>query len=208
MIASKIGSVYEVRLPGGIDNFLKRMSLILSLGIEYGLELTPLECLNLAGYTPQMLFWIIWPLIVVGMILAGCALSYRLFDRSNLEWRNVARSAAPVTTQLLFFIYPIVTRHAFEAFSFYPFEDGSWLRADVRIIKGSPQHTQATVVAGLGIALYPIGLLVLCACLLFIVRDNITSGRPSNLSTAISFLHSEYRVGFFWCASLPERHTP
>ena len=59
------------------------------------------------------------------------------------------------------------------------------------------------------IVLYPIGLLLLNAALLFSVRRAICSEEPTALSTAIAFLHREYDVrrGLYWweCAEMLRR---
>ena len=110
----------------------------------------------------------------------------------------VLLAAAPVSLQFLFLVYPLVTQHAFEAFSFHDFEQGSWLRADVRIQRGTPDHAAATTVANIAIGLYPVGLLLGFGALLLHVRAVILSGDTSRLREATAFLHGEYRELFYW----------
>ena len=54
------------------------------------------------------------------------------------------------------------------------------------------------MVAAVAIVVYPIGLLVLNACLLFCARKAIIAGEPTPLANAIHFLHSEYEADYFW----------
>ena len=83
---------------------------------------------------------------------------------------------------------------AFEAFSCFVFENGSgFLVTDVAIQCYTPAHEKAKAVASLAIAIYPIGLLVLNAFLLFRTRRAITQGTPTKLSEAIRFLHRDYK---------------
>jgi hypothetical protein len=48
------------------------------------------------------------------------------------------------------------------------------------------------------ILIYPIGLLLVNAALLFAARKAIQSRRPTALSRAIAFLHREFKPQFFW----------
>ena len=83
---------------------------------------------------------------------------------------------------------------AFEAFSCFVFENGEgFLVTDVAIQCYTPAHEQAKAVASLAIALYPVGLLVLNALLLFRTRHAIMHGTPTKLSEAIRFLHRDYK---------------
>ena len=94
--------------------------------------------------------------------------------------------------------YPLVTNLAFDAFSCYQFEDTQWLKADVSIQCHTAKHDEAIALAVITIIVYPVGLLVLFAGLLFCARRAITSNRPTPLSKATSFLHREYETNIFW----------
>ena len=49
MIASKLDNVYELRMPEEVRDVYLAVSRVLTLGIEWGLELTPLECFGLGA---------------------------------------------------------------------------------------------------------------------------------------------------------------
>ena len=198
MIATKISSVYEVRLPEEVGLLLDHMSIVITFGIDLGLAATPLECVGLAGYTTRMLFWIVMPLALIFLILLATSVWLR-FRRHQVTCSSVLLAAAPLVLQTLFVIYPIVSRIAFSAFSFYEFKDGSsFLRADVDIKLGSAEHTRAMNVAILGIVLYPVGMPVFFGVLLWCAREAIVSGQPTPLSSATRFLHGDYKALFFW----------
>lgn len=92
--------------------------------------------------------------------------------------------------------YPIVTNKAFEAFSYYTFDDGfSCLVADVAISCGTNEHRQVRAIAAIAIFVYPVGLLLLNGFLLLAARKAILQGQPTELSKAIDFLHHEYTPG-------------
>ena len=83
---------------------------------------------------------------------------------------------------------------AFDAWSCYTFIDSEWLQDDVRIQCGSDEHWRVKAVAIVAVILYPVGLLVLNAALLFSARNAILADRPTGLSRSISFLYREYKV--------------
>ena len=83
---------------------------------------------------------------------------------------------------------------AFEAWSCYKFVDSEWLQQDVSIECGTDAHWRVKVVAIIAIILYPAGLLILSAALLFFARHAILKEQPTALSQSIAFLHQEYEV--------------
>ena len=204
MITTQVGSVYEVRLPEDVQRLLVRMATVVTLGIEVILRTTPLSCVGLPGYVPQLLFWMLTPMVLVLLILCVTLLWLAVQPQKLTRWRQaVLLKAAPLVLRLLFFMYPIVTQEAFKAFPCYTFDAGeptetSWLRADVSIECYTDDHTSAKALALLAIVLYPLGLLLLFARLLYLARGAITSGRPTPLSTALGFLHREFEPRFYW----------
>ena len=208
MIATQVGSVYEVRLPQDVQQLLSSMSVVVTLGIDLGLRTTPLACFGLPGYIPQLLFWMITPLFLVGLILVGAVVlasrEAEEEEKQTTRWAHaVLFKAAPVVLRLLFLVYPIVTQEAFKAFSCYEFDEGSpsatgWLRADVSIECGSDEHAAAEGIALLAILMYPVCLTGTFAVLLIYARDAIISSTKTKLSKALRFLYCEFETRFFW----------
>ena len=198
LIAVKIDDVYDINMPNDIKEIYRRISVFCTLGIDFALETTRLECLNVSGYTAELVFWIVLPFVIVGFVVLGSFCWLKL-QRQSAGLITTLEKATQPSLKFLFLMYPVLTRKAFQAFACYDFEDGnSYLRADVSIVCGTDEHTQAKSMAMLAILLYPIGQFVAFAILLFLSRDAITSGTPSRLSTAIAFLHREYVPRFFW----------
>ena len=204
MIATKIPIVYEVTFPEDVMRFLDAMSTIVTIGVDFAVAAAPFECVGLEGYTRQMLFWLLMPLITVLIILVGTTTILIVHQwrcglgTINLTPLTVLYTAAPVALNFLFIVQPIVTRNAFSAFSFHETDEGSWLRTDVRIERGSPEHSQASRVAVIAILAYPVGNTILFGALLWRARAAILSGQTTGLSNAIHFLHGDYRPSFFW----------
>jgi hypothetical protein len=94
---------------------------------------------------------------------------------------------------------------AFEGFACHEFEPvgdtpaRSWLRADVSIECGTPEHASVTMVAWVAIVLYPIGVWLGCLVLLWNASTAIMCGELTPFSRSISFLYKEYQVTTYWC---------
>ena len=109
------------------------------------------------------------------------------------------RAVAPLLLWLLFILYPVVTNVAFEAFPCHELDGGvGWLIADVAIDCESDEHVTVQLLAWLAIVVYPIGMWVLAASLLFKIRDDVNEGRESKLRAATAFLHKEYVPTAYW----------
>ena len=121
MIATQVDNVYEVRSPEAVKTMLHQVSRALTLGIDVGLEATPLKCFGLGGYTAEMLFYMFVPMALLGLlfVVTIVRLAYQARCGNGAITRlALLQMTAPYSLQLLFLMYPIVTRNAFEAFSF------------------------------------------------------------------------------------------
>ena len=195
-IASRVETVYDVHLPAGVRELLTTVQFTISFGFE-GI---PLACIGASGYISRLTSWILLPLVIVAIILCHGGGRAFLVARGRAVRTALLQSTAPAMLRICFLAYPIVTNVACEAFACYTFEHvGSYLIADVSIVCGSPEHATAQDLAWFAIFLYPVGLLVLNGGLLTLAREAILSEKPSLLSRAIGFLHSEYLpVMYLW----------
>ena len=214
-IATQIPDVYVgLTLPMSVRQLLARFQIAVTLGFSDELLVGPLKCLGGDGYASQLLAYILAPLVPVALVIlvyaarasregpntvqpAGCAaLIWRCADGIG----DVLIRSAPFALRIAFFAYPFVSRKAFAVFSCHDFgvEVGKWLVADVGLQCGSPEHESAKHLALFGICLYPVGLLLMNAALLFCARRSIRRGLPSMLADAIAFLHHEFQPQFFW----------
>ena len=73
----------------------------------------------------------------------------------------------------------------------------SFMRDDLRIQCGSPDHDDAVSLAYLAIFLYPIGIPLLYLLLLMSAREAIRADRPTRLSSALSFLHRDFEARMY-----------
>ena len=192
---AQVPTVYEVELPMDMERLLDSFTVVVSFGFSY--VSTPLQCLRLDGYRAELLFWIICP---IALILAGVlfALGGMLFAHKRSR-EALLKLSLPWILRLLFFIYPLVTTVAFDAFPCFEFEDGSrFLKKDVSIECDTAEHEVAKWLACVAIVIYPVGIFVLFASLLGYVRRDVQNAEPTMLKKATAFLHDDYEPHLFW----------
>ena len=145
-----------------------------------------IACFGFASFTSQLLFRATVPLLFV-----AATVGYYYW------WRHKLADALPFALWLTFLVFSLVSSPAFQAFNCEALDDGhSYLRADYsqactekdkqgRDVE-HPAYTRLKVVATLIILLYPVGIPLSYAILLF------TSRRVS-LSSELGFLTANYR---------------
>ena len=133
--------------------------------------------------------------------------------------------ALPIALTILFLAYPTVSSQAFLAFNCVPFDGepvGPWhnrtvlpdgahnyyLGTDLGVFcyteageqtTYSPEYQRVRSLASLAIALYPIGVPVAYAVLLFWCYGELRTGRPiATLARALRFLYREYVPRNLW----------
>ena len=82
-----------------------------------------LACLGFfgGGFLGRLVFWCLAPLVLVVCIVTGSAC--HLLARRRLSRATLLQAALPLGLQLLFIMYPIVSRVAFEAYSCVEFDN-------------------------------------------------------------------------------------
>ena len=194
MIAVKIDVVYDVELPAQVKRLLSSFEIAVSFGFNGAGAV--LECLDLRGYRRALTFYMVAPAAMAVAIVIGSL--GRLACARNFTATALLQTAVPALLKLIFLAYPFVTNAAFDAFYFYRFDDGAWLRADVDIKVGTAAYDEVRTLAWIAILMYPIGLLTLVATLLLASRRPIRTRRPTGLSRAIAFLHKEFDTEHYW----------
>ena len=227
-LATKVSSVYDVLLPRAVNIFFLTVEGFFSFGIDSpAISSTPLECMGLNGYTYKLIAYMVLPpavifVVVLAVFVSTCAskpkrtvvqLQFTSKDKEedhgggfHLKQSVEAEreptffeKTLPAVMTLLFLLYPLVTKVAFDGFPCYYFEDGTkgWLRKDVLLQCHAPDQRPMLLV-WLAVGLYPIGITVFCGLLLLKASTAIIAGEETPLSRAISFLHREYVPTAFW----------
>ena len=131
------------------------------------------------------------------------------FVRQVLLW-----SVRPIL-YITFLAFPMTASVAFQSFSCEGFDGGAYyLRADysvrcsdVRSGYTSPPHEAIKALAWLAIGIYPCGVPALYTLLLLSQRSALLDDRPTVLTSALSFLHKDYRKAWYlW--EVVEVHAP
>ena len=162
-LATKVSPVYEVVLPPDVNRFLESLSGFFSFGFDSPtLSSTPLECMGLNGYTYKLIAYMILPPVLVLIVVLVVMCSSCRAKKSSVRARTATEGrkeadhgggfhlessdeperaptfferTLPAVLTLLFVLYPMVTKVAFDGFPCYSFEDGTkgWLRKDVSL---------------------------------------------------------------------------
>ena len=184
-----MGPVYDIILPPDVQQLLNELSFGISLGLEGSTAL--LTCGGLQGFLWRLVFWMLVPLVFVGVCLVVSALGLVRTHR-DLTLKSLFERALPLIVRILFLMYPIVANAAFEAFSCYDFDEGSYLVADVSVDCWTDEYYATVWVAAWVAIVYVFALVALNGALLFSARRAILKKQPTRLSTAIAFLYKEY----------------
>jgi hypothetical protein len=119
------------------------------------------------------------------------------------ERKTLVHHVLPGVLVTLFVFYPRVTFVAFEGFPCHKFVVSNtttrrFLRADVDIDCDSYEGEQVRQLAWTAIVMYPIGVLIASAAMLWMASDSIAVGKRTHFSNAISFLYVEYDDEMYW----------
>jgi len=155
----------------------------------------------------------LWPFGLVGLISTGFVcwehLQHHRKTADLTVWRLRTSCLAglqhvlPLTLGLTFLVLPSTSTRIFRAFACETFQyddDTSrrYLYADLTLSCNSDEFetTQATAFAML--VLWPVGIPLLYAVLLWASRDALRTGTPTSLSRATTFLSADYEAATFW----------
>merc|ERR1719469_1106574 len=204
-IVGQMGAVYHLNtLPQSVAQLLDAIETGISVGFDgFG---SLLGCAGLSSEVNTLTSYIIAPVLVVLITSAAILLRAAARQRGNQSW---ARQALLTTLRpallISFFSYPIVASVAFQAFACEPLEDVSirYLPPDYSLEcgpEGEPtdEYKRLTDVAIVAIVIYPVGISLTTALLLYIARVPLRAGHSTDFTQAISFLHTEYEPAFFW----------
>ena len=206
-------------MPAQVEDVLE----FFRLAIELAAWNVHISCYGDSDVQAQIEFLMQWPIIAIaatplfGLLLALLfkhttpheiwALGLRRGERSFID-TVLLRYAMPLVLVVLFFAFPQVTALAFRMFepcTIFTDEMGETQRFLVSYRKHyavacpSSELTAAQSIAWVAIILYTVGVIVLCALLLYIGRSTLLleeEGTPYTRS--IAFLHAPFRPTFFY----------
>lgn len=215
VVITSATSVCELTIPNRMRDVLTNFGIVATLGASSaGPFEGVLDCSGASGYRGSLRVYIVLPVVLSAIcVLVSAILQFKSFrmgrslppsrdqpskkpaPRSILAsqafWRAVIEWALYPVMLLLFVAYPLLTTKAFQAFHEYDFGvDGRVLKVDVSIRVPSAEHDLVRRDAIVAILIYPFGLTVGTALLVFKLRRSIGCDprQPSSMGRALQFL--------------------
>ena len=218
-IATLVPDVYQVEMPPQVNAALE----FFRITIELDSWNVHMSCYGFSGFGSQLGFLIAWPIIgiaftpLIGLMLA---LLLKQTTPKQLAKSGLKRGdkgfvdavllgyALPLTMLILFFAFPPVTSLAFRAFedcthfSDEVGEGSSYMisyRKHYAVDCHSDELSDTWQLAWAAIFIYPVGVLVLSAWLLFVARSTLLLEENSTPYTrGINILHAPFLPSVFY----------
>jgi len=94
-IATRVPRVYDVAFPADVASVLDNFATIVTLGLE-NVAMAPLECMQLEGYLPRLLFWMMFPVALTMVIVGHVVITsgwrrFKLARVTRKSWRDSTR---------------------------------------------------------------------------------------------------------------------
>ena len=194
-IATEIPDVYLVTLPASVQEVLATFE---SLSLDL-FRFMPLECMGVGNLHHNLLLHILAPLGLMALSpLLGLCIARRV--EAGRRVHAALMYALRICLAVSWLFYPAICSLAFQAFNCDTFEDGSsYLYADYSIACDANQPPPAlATTAWVAVLLYCVGVPLVYLLLLWLAHDAIESGKPTELSKALAFLHGSYEVHYYW----------
>ena len=188
----------NVTYPGVYQTFLNSIDVI---NLDIGFVVSA-GCLW-AGidFHDRLLASTIWPLVALGLLGVTYTVALRRKSAScEMVREKIRNKHLSLMLLLLFMVYSSVSSTVFRMFACDPVDDGnSYLRADYRIMCTDAKHRALQAYATVMIAVYPVGIPLFYAVLLFRYR-RVLSDYGANKSKAqpIADLWAPYRPNVFY----------
>ena len=208
-IVTRFRHVYVLTYPAIVGSTLGAFESIIS----FGLENLPFACIGASSYLTRLTFWVVAPPVFTAIPV------FSIWVATKLKLRSAQREGTllPITLRVLFIAYPIVTNHAFDGFSCILLDGGSevassWLSADTSVrcdtehralwavapLAGRSEFASGVTLAWFAIFIYPVGVPLLIAVVLYRGRKAIATGRSTQISRSTRFLHDNLKKSYFW----------
>ncbi|CAM9867127.1 unnamed protein product, partial [Laminaria digitata] len=183
----------NVTYPGVYQAFLSGVNII---NIDLGFVLSAGCLWSDIDFHDRLLAGTIWPLVVLGLLAVTYAIALRRNSVSgDLVREKIRNKHLSAVLLLLFLVYSSVSSTVFSMFACDSLDDGKeYLRADYRILCTDAKHKTLQVYAAIMIAVYPVGIPLLFAVLLYRHRDVLSDPAADNTTArSIDSLWAPYR---------------
>eukprot|EP00752_Nemacystus_decipiens_P012610 g11167.t2 len=171
-ILTQFTSVANVTYPDAYQRFLEGVTV---LNFD-ALWIPSAGCFVEVDFHRRLLVATIGPLVALGLLAITYAVAKRRNDGSTTALQRVGRKHVSMVLLISFLVYSSVSATVFQAFACEDLDDEKkYLRADYRIECDSPEHRAFQVYAGIMIFVYPVGIPLFYAYLLYNKRRVLRS---------------------------------
>ncbi|CAM9199838.1 unnamed protein product, partial [Laminaria digitata] len=195
---AQFASVANVTYPGVYQTFLNSIDVI---NLDLGFVLSAGCFWPGIDFHHMLLASTLWPLAVLGPLVVTYTVAVRRKSASCKMVREKIRNKhLSVMLLLLFLVYSSVSSTVFRMFACDSVDDGNnYLRADYRIMCTDAKHRALQVYAAIMIAVYPVGIPLLYAVLLYRHRVALSDARACKTAAKpIAHLWAPYRPNAFY----------
>ena len=199
---AQFSSVVNVQYPPVYEKFLAALSVVnLNLGF-----ILPLSCVVETNFYARLVLATIAPIAVLGALAITYLVAMARNNHSIYAMGAARNKHLSVGLFLLFLVYSSVSYTIFQTFVCDSLDSGvSYLRADYDLVCWTRTHVAYMTYAGIMVLVYPVGIPVVLARMLFINRDGIkrvedsTNGsRVPPESEAIKDLWAPYKPSRYY----------
>jgi len=210
---SAVPTVFNVNTPPGLEDFTRWLDII-EFPSDFGIQtFIPPTCFG--TYRRRLLIGALWPIALMLLVAAG----FICLELSREKWKkrhvldlqrgsySVAliglQRSVPFVLVVTFLLVPSTATLIFKTFLCDRFQYDAddtrrYMHDDLSISCDSEEYTETYSVAIGMIALWPIGVPVFYAVLLWASRDALLTDTPTPLSRATAFLSGDYDAAAFW----------
>eukprot|EP00003_Mantamonas_plastica_P000503 TRINITY_DN1040_c1_g1_i8.p1 TRINITY_DN1040_c1_g1~~TRINITY_DN1040_c1_g1_i8.p1 ORF type:complete len:1696 (+),score=495.31 TRINITY_DN1040_c1_g1_i8:38-5125(+) len=170
------------------------------------LQISSLDCMfgiNVGVFYSKFILFMFVPVIVTVLPTLLFVIRYTMKKATgNVSWEKTRDNIYVTVMVVLFIVHPSVTQRIFEMFSCVSIDNGakSVLASDVSIDCTSPEHAGWSVIAGIFLVIYTIGIPLAGGVLLFKNRALVKAG-DSHMLTKFGFLYNGFEresIKFYW----------
>lgn len=189
----------NVTFPDAYQNLLNWLEM---MNFDVGFALSSGGCFNIR-YDHRLLAITLGPIVFTALLGVTYRVGWYRNRLSSEALQKVRGKHSTVFLWMTFMVYSTASSIVFKAFSCEKLEDGvKYLRADYRIDCDSNKHKSMQLYAGLMIFVYPLGIPLLYAAVLFWGRDawkiaDVRSRNDAHVQAA-TVLSRPYRSGCFY----------
>lgn len=195
---AQFAAVANVTYPGVYQDFLSAINVF---NLDLGSMISAACLWSDIDFHDRMLATTIGPLVIIGLLVLTYSIALQRNSASgDTVVDKIRQKHLSALLLLTFLVYSSVSSTVFQMFACDRLDDGHhYLRADYRILCTGAKHQALQVYAGVMVVLYPIGIPLLYAALLYYRRDVLAdASADKSAAQPISGLWEPYRPERFY----------